>query len=166
MTSDGLLSETVNAEIIRTPSAKSEGKLLTKKAAPEPWGVLPEPQRKRLRKTGFWLFPCFLASTGKEAEPRASGVRKWGHSTASSYGEYMRRSPGRHPGLPRDVGLDLEGSHPMGKPSPRSNVPKNNEVIRWRVQTPHERQSHVEAMNKKKPRGRGLAAGLLKGCSL
>ena len=32
----------------------------------------------------------------------------------------------------------------------------NNEVIRRRVQTPHERQSHVEAMNKKKPRGGGL----------
>jgi hypothetical protein len=32
------------------------------------------------------------------------------------------------------LGSDLEGSYPMGKPSPRSNVPKNNEVIRCRVQ--------------------------------
>jgi len=32
----------------------------------------------------------------------------------------------------------------MSKPSPRANVPKNNEVIRRRVHTPHERQSHVE----------------------
>ena len=59
-------------------------------AAPGLGGSYPEPQRKGVRKTGSSLLPSVKMKRGRSESQRAA---KWGHSTASSHGEYVRRSP-------------------------------------------------------------------------